>query len=207
MPHNTSEIPCKFHFGWDYKTGPCNRKKCMHSHKKQDWDNFIKANPQLKSTIVSKGGGSPSNPGGDRRKRASRSPRASRNSSRSSRRSSRSTGRGRSSQRSSSRNSRNTAASQASRQSAEGSVPPSKGCRIHLLHLVNGSKKCPYESCKFAHAQSLKEVTKEDQEWARKRKPKKPRRNSPAAGARPSPGPSPSRGKEKKNKKSKKGRS
>ena len=66
------------------------------------------------------------------------------------------------------------------------SVPPSKACRLHILHLVNNAPKCKFgdKDCKFDHP---KKASKEDEKWAKARKDK-PRAPSPAAGARSSSG-------------------
>ena len=114
--------------------------------------------------------------------------------------------------RSNSNGSRRSAAAQGSRSPGGTrqpclSNPPSKACRMHVLHKCCGGPPCNRKGkdggkCDWKHDDP---ISPEDKEWAKKHKPSKPRRNSPAGGRRSaasksSPG-SRGRGKDKKKKK------
>ena len=59
------------------------------------------------------------------------------------------------------------------------SIPPSKGCKAHILHSVLGWKACTRQPCSYNHPT---EISEEDKKWAKQQqKGSNTRRNSPAA--------------------------
>ena len=188
-PNQNKNVPCQFFFGFNNKKGRCNRGKgCKNSHDRQVYDNYMKQHPNLLSTVVDRSGGGGGGGGGGGQPRRESRPRTP-NRGRTGRSPSRSpggrfkAGRGRSPSRSPGGTRKRSAGAQPQRSP---SAPPSRNCGLHILHVVNGAKPCPYATggkrCKYTHA----EPTEEDKAWARRRKGRPERQNSPAAGARKS---------------------
>ena len=197
VANHAKDFPCKFFFRWDYKLGPCTRRNCPHSHKKPDFDRFMKEHPNLRQTIMTGGSNDNANParggggggGGQqtggrlgrparKKKTNNRSPTPARSNSRGSNRSPS----GRSGNNPRGRSPTRAAGAQKSPRTASGNqIPPSGCCRLHLFHLCLNHKKCPHNPCRYPHPAS---ATDEDKSWAQKHgKGAQPRRNSPAVAA------------------------
>ena len=194
---SVNEVPCEFHFQYNGKRAPCKfGDSCNKSHDRGVYNAYMKKYPNLKPKAKPKPSPKPDRGRPNSRDRGSDRGRSS-SAGRGSRDRDGSRGRPRT---------RSAGAVSNPSQRSTGSIPPSKCCRIHLFHVVNGGPACTRQPCRYPHPTN---ITKEDNQWAKARK-RQGRDHSPACGSVTSesegerkPG-TPGKKKKKKNKKGKK---